>query len=352
MGLFDFFKNNKQTNNNKQAIEVNNINVKTTVSTNTEHELTLEEKKAMFLYSINYPMQVMENEDYARKYLYDFNITDCKKMHQELIKDGYLELANFDEVVDRYRVDEIKQLLSKYNIPFEKEKKDQLIELAKQKLTEQQKADISNELLYYVHSNKVSEYLSQFEDLIYIYNHKNWAIPYWMFKEQKQKMESYFKRGDVIWAIFQERLLKPTNSYSNLCGIYMNMAEFLEEENKQVDALRYYISVFYLYINQCWTQECLKHYSKDGLMTKKEILETIDEKPIPDKLFDKINELGENTDDRIFEKLYSTIHLKYNLIEENEFKDIINKIYTDKSYKCEKEIKSINLKLKDIVNKF
>lgn len=335
MGLFNFLK--KEEKKEIKSEVASNLNIESNIILNNNHDYTEEEKKALFLYSMDYPSEVLNN-NYSKKFQYEFNIENCKQLHEKLINEGYFEIAKFDDIVGIYKINEIKELLDKYVIKYEKEKKEQLIELAKNNITEEDKKEISKELGLYVLSNKAKEYLLQYEDLIYLYNHKNWAIPYWLFKNYKREMESYFKRGDIIWAIFNDRLNDKNASLSNCRGIYNDMAEFLENENKNIDSLYYYIICLYLDVNLYFTQNRINSYYNNQVIkvSKESILETIYEDPISEKIVEKINKLSRFHNEKVFQKLFSNINLPVKIFNDTEFKNIVNDIYTESQFNIKK----------------
>ncbi len=271
MGLFDYLK--KITNTVIKSIEskqLNNINQKSAVvyyDINPNEELINYRKEkynkeqviALFLKSMSYrPHKIgKNNNDYPRYLVYDYNILNVPLFHKELLDAGYFCEASFKDIISRYKVNELKLLLESKGENAKSLKKDDLINLIEKLFdTEEQKKFEKDSNLYQL-SKKGFEYLENYREFLSIVEFKKYGINYSLFMKYKNKLPQYATLRDVVWHIFNERLnyFLINNNYSCLRGVYLNRAQFLEEEKPSIDVLYNYILCLYYDINLVYNQE-------------------------------------------------------------------------------------------------
>lgn len=360
MGLFDFLK--KTTNEVIKNIE-NNVNqneevVYYNVDPNEElinyrkDKFNKEQVIALFLKSMNYrPHKIGKNndDDYPRYLTYDYNILDVPSFHRELINNGYFCEASLKSIISNYKVNELKDLLLSKNQNIKGLKKDGLIDLVIETFDSQEKEKIIQESGLYELSEKGLAYLEEYKDFLTIVDFKKYSISYSLFMKYKNKLPEYATLRDVVWHIFNERLnyFSVHNEFGMFRGVYLYMAEFLEEEKPSIDVLYNYILCLYYDINFAYNQEQMLNKYLDN----KDIINYLDNKSLAPGIITKIKEYSKYHDDKIFDKLFAYEKLPYKFISDNDFKEMIFDIYNSSFFDEVKYINVATANAKQIINK-
>ena len=73
-------------------------------------------------------------------------------------------------------------------------------------------------------------------------NLEGYGITNRQFVKEKKELSKKFKKeapdNDVVWSLFNKLILKNVSDYSNLSGIYYQMAIFLNEEGKDSSEMK------------------------------------------------------------------------------------------------------------------
>lgn len=167
MGLFDFLK---KKNEEPKAT----ITVKASVQTaDRSHYANTEYAHAVFLQMLSHkPQAVLENPSHYPGYLnYRLGIQDPIGKHNELIKKGYLRKATPMEVIDTYKVPELKKLLEDHGVDPKGRKRVDLL----QKIQDNIDVNALELPQLYCVSEKGLAFMAEHDDLIKLFGN-NYAI--------------------------------------------------------------------------------------------------------------------------------------------------------------------------------
>ena len=130
--------------------------------------------KAIFLYA-NSNSEIKSNTDYVRYLIYECGLLNPQKYHKELIEQGYYRLADIAEILNTYKVDELKNILKDSNLKVTG-KKLELINRIKEEVPEEVINKIKSYKQIYVLSEKGKKFLDENRDYIKIHTHSSWQI--------------------------------------------------------------------------------------------------------------------------------------------------------------------------------
>lgn len=362
MSLFDYLK--KTANIVIKSIEekkINIVNQKSDVifyDIDPNEELVNYRKEkynkeqviALFLKSMSYrPHKIGKNndDDYPRYLTYDYNILDVPSFHKELLDSGYFSEASFKDIISGYKVNELKSLLEAKGENIKGLKKEDLINLVVNVFNEEEQKKLEKDSNLYNLSKQGLDYLEKNKEFLTIVEFKKYGINYSLFMKYKNKLPQYVTLRDVVWHIFNERLnyFSRTKNYSCLRGVYLNMAQFLEEEKPSVDVLYNYILCLYYDINLAYNQEQILNKYFDN----ETIIGFLDKKTLASGIITKIKEYASYHEDKIFDKLFSYEKLPYKFISDNDFKCMIFDIYNSSFFEEEKYINVVIENAKKII---
>lgn len=128
--------------------------------------LKSEDIKAIFLNYFKTASPIKKKDEYPSYFIYSYNIIDPVKYHKECIADGYFEKANFEQIIESYKVNELKALIEKYNIKTKKNNKKEMCENINLQLPNEIKNEIVNKSEFYVLSNKALLYIDEYTELL------------------------------------------------------------------------------------------------------------------------------------------------------------------------------------------
>ena len=333
MGILDFVVNKA-----KKIIENNNINDNyINEAYNSDKLVNYQRDKfnkaqviALFLKAMSYrPHKIGKNnnDDYPGYLSYEYNILDVPSFHKEMIEIGYFKTADFKNVISRYKVDELKSLLKGSQEKTNKLKKEELINLAVNILDENHKNQIVAESKMYELSNEGIQYLEKYKEFLTIVDLQKYCISFSLFMDYREKLPSYSTIRDVAWYILNERLnyYQKAQQFGMYRNVFLQMANFLDEEKKTIDALYYYILIMYYDINLAYIQYDMVTYKFD----KKMYLDMLHRNIFAPAIISKIKEYSDLHNDSIFEKLFRYEALPYKFISNEEFKNMIIDIYNN-----------------------
>lgn len=129
MGFIDIIKNIFDSANK----ELINVSISTgvnsrTLSTSVPKEIREAYRKTLFLYAESKISKIKPRDKYVGYLNYECGITNPDLYHKQLISEGYFELAPNELKLEKYKVSELKKILTDKGISA-KGKKDDLIKL-------------------------------------------------------------------------------------------------------------------------------------------------------------------------------------------------------------------------------
>ena len=137
------------------------------------------------------------------------------------------------------------------------------------------------------------------------------------FVEERNKMDKKFFASDVLWAIYNKRLL--SHFFKKDFGLYRNtlldMAEMLHREKRKKEELRFYLKVLYCDLSGMGNNNSL--YSKDALI-------------IVPHIYKRLLNLKEYFTENMIDDCFK-IKLPFNYCNEEIFINIINDIFEEEN---------------------
>lgn len=237
MGLFDIFKKKPIT---FETIEcsVPSYNPWDKKAENPNNDYV----KANFLHMLSFePSEIRATPDSYPRYLsYKLEITDPVKMHKELLKEGYLRKATVAEILNTFKVVDLKALLESHGLAA-KGKKAELIRTAESI----DPATLKLPVLYCV-SEKGLSFMEQNADLIKL-SKNPYNVTYEEYITTKNNRNIGF--NDVIWGVFNRREMFAGNDHWSKRSNEYNRARFLKSEKRYDESLRYYIHTLFYDMN-------------------------------------------------------------------------------------------------------
>jgi hypothetical protein len=245
--------------------------LKVSVSFSVEHKepeippLQGDYTKAVFLWAFSRPAPIRKADGYAAYFLYECGIRDCIKYHQDMIQDGYLIEAEPVEVLNSFRIPELKEMLKELNQPVSGKKA-----LLINRILEFSGDDFLGlhcpEKLYKP-SMKGLSFLEKHEDYVQVHRHKNWGVSWEEYDRYAKCDQDYLS---TMWVIFNDHLKKASLLESR--NLYYCLYSVLMEQGKRSDALEMLLKVFYLDLSGVEVQSLL-HLYQERFYTKKGLRE-------------------------------------------------------------------------------
>lgn len=335
MGLFDIFKRKRAENTNKaqEQAEVANAEMHVNIHTiSKEKEPTASVSSRTVVpdnkydpwakndiaindnYAIAAFVKISQsgenvghtNDDYARYFNYRFGICDPISYHKKVISEGYLVEAPVSIALKKLKVEQLKAILDNAGLPS-KGKKDDLIARI------MEYTDVASLGLekYYVPSEKGMAHLKKYE---YVFAVNNYGVSCKEYEAQKEQAPAFFNQNDILWQTLNHKF-----SEHNIAGKYglarndqFSMAQLLESEGKNADALYHYCLALY--------------YDTSGCGNGKRIADS-DDILIAPGLSDAIRNLKGYYDPQIIGKCYDRYKLSHHYISSQNFERILFAIF-------------------------
>lgn len=315
MGFFSKLFNFEKADNKETEISIS-FNKNNNHSYEPEiPELQGNYAKAVFLNAYSKPSPIKEKEAYQAYLLYECGIKDVPAYHRKMIKEGYLAPSTYEEKLSALKVTDLKDILRELKLPLSG-KKDALIQRILSIDSHEVVSKHFSQKLYSI-TQKGKYFLEDNEDYIRIHKHGNWEIDWQEYDSRKQPGYSFY---DVVWGIFNERILTCTDFGRNE---YYLMYELLMEENKRKRACQMILHVLYIDLSGTSGKYLLESYNS--------------------KYINK-NELISN--------LYNTLFMAPGIIGPiAEFKDVYEEAFVDRLYEHQLPVQVCSKQLfKSIIN--
>lgn len=183
---------------------------------------------------------IKEKEDYPQYFFYDYGILNCKELHENMIRENFLQEANIKIILLSKNVDELKKILEECGL----KKSGKKIELVERIIENNDfsKIDVSNRI--YELSEKGKEFIKKYNYILVL---RKTSISVSEFEKEKAKLEKPLSTNDIIWSIYNKHSLK--YFYVKDFGLYRNcifeMANFLKKEGRNKQALLFELKVLY-----------------------------------------------------------------------------------------------------------
>ena len=250
-------------------------------------------------------------DDYPRYLSYDLEISDPIKKHKELLKEGYLREASAAEVLNTFKVADLKSILDVNGLPA-KGKKAELI-----KVVESIDPSALKLPIMYCVSEKGLAFMEQNNDLIKLFRN-----PYNITYEEyiATKNNRAISYNDVVWGIFNRREMFAGNSYGAKRINEYHRAKFLKSEGNFVEALRYYIHTLFFDLND--PSRIIPDWAKkdwDGYVSQ-----------INPEILESIFELKANYMPKMAEECYTYLEPSKILVKKKDFALLLNDIFEAK----------------------
>ena len=183
---------------------------------------------------------IKEKEDYPQYFFYDYGILNCKELHENMIRENFLQEANIKIILLSKSVDELKKILEECGL----KKSGKKIELVERIIENNDfsKIDVSNSI--YELSEKGKEFIKKYNYILVL---RETSISVSEFEKEKAKIEKPLSTNDIIWSIYNKHSLK--YFYAKDFGLYRNcifeMANFLKKEGRNKQALLFELKGLY-----------------------------------------------------------------------------------------------------------
>ena len=229
----NFSKNNDDKMNRLEAIDESS-NYK-----NIDDKTSRLEATVIFLNWVN-GKSILAKEQYPVYFFYDYNIKNCTNFHKNLIKESFLEKADFESHLNSMVIYELKEILTKYNLKKTGKKED----LIKRIMENVNPEEVRFEEEKYVLSKKGKEFLKENEFVLEI---KGTSISVSEFLKEKSSISKPCFTRDIMWKIYNDKSLeyflkKEFGSYNQ---IIIEMAQLLGNENNKKLELSFLIKALY-----------------------------------------------------------------------------------------------------------
>ncbi len=267
--------------------------------------------------------------------MYECGIREPEKYHKQMIDEGFLEASTMEAMVQALKVDTLKIILKKLNLPVSGKK----AVLVKRVLDADNKdilKEYCNNQTYSI-SEKGKRFLEQHDDYIKIHKNKNWMISWKEYDSFKQPGYSFY---DTVWEILNKRVIQE-ETFGLMRNDYYCMYEVLCQEDKRKLAIEMLLKVLYLDLSGASGIQYWDLYIH-GVYNKKQILDTYDVAVmIAPGIIRPIEKFKDVYDDDMIERIYQ-FKLQFCCCDKKLFLSIVHSIM-EGTYDEEK----VNKKLKE-----
>ena len=272
-----------------------------------------------FLNSVDGKPLGKNNDSYPRKCSYLFDIPSPLMKHKELIGDGYLQAAPLEVALQKAKISELKEILSKHNIPIKGRKND----LVQSVLDNVPREDVNVQEIY-VLSDKGAQFVNQHQHYIEISNYLiNHDVTLEEYEEIKSK-QPYLKVKDAVWQIYNKKAMEysANGNYGLLRCIEIFRYELLLSEEKFTDALYHLIVAYYYDLSGIGYNHTIAPF--ESIVDKSNVLVSC---------FSKLKDYYTPS---LVERCYSRIDVPFRYFDCTTFKRIMDDIMRDGEVDIEK----------------
>lgn len=247
MRLFNFFKKGEK----EEKIKKESVQFKANKESNTDEPQDAENvlyseyriAKVLEYIIVRDGIILSENpDDYPRWMSYECDIKNPYKMINALIQSCYLETSNQEQTLNMVSTSDLKEILKNNGIKEPKRRKDLIQTLL-------QNVDISSIDLpkVYVSTKKGKDFVDAHRELLDAGKLKRFSITIEQYYEKKNSLPGYMKFNDTVWAILCDKSYEYTlnKNFGYMQNAFLYMAEFLSDEKKYCESLKYYVYVLY-----------------------------------------------------------------------------------------------------------
>lgn len=314
MGLFNFFKNKPSKSVDRKKKE-ESLPSTAKLNFSVEEDRTLNDgnqntpfSNANFLKWADGKSLPSDDSAYPRYMEYRYSIAHPLKKHKQMISEGFLIEGGVKDSLSKFKVQELKNILSEHNISATG-KKDVLIQLIIENvdcnnlrcpkiltLTEKGKNYLSK-YNYYVEFNEfISQNIIDLSDLS-------------RFDDIK-KEQPYLHTNDIIWQILQIKYFEyiGKQAYGLVRNIELSRYRILEKEGKKKDAAYHLLIVFY--------------YDLSGMNNNGTVIKYNDLFIAPG-LIQPLRNLKDFIDGDMIHRIYDRIDVPFRYFNEDVFYEII-----------------------------
>jgi|GEM_PF-1961380 hypothetical protein len=268
------------------------------------------EATVIFLNWVN-GKSILAKEQYPVYFFYDYNIKNCTNFHKNLIKESFLEKADFESHLNSMVIYELKEILTKYNLKKTGKKED----LIKRIMENVNPEEVRFEEEKYVLSKKGKEFLKENEFVLEI---KGTSISVSEFLKEKSSISKPCFTRDIMWKIYNDKSLeyflkKEFGSYNQ---IIIEMAQLLGNENNKKLELSFLIKALY--------SDLSGMKNSNFLCSKKTLFLT---PYIAINIYELREYFSENMIDDCF-----VVKFPFHYCTKEVFKEIVNDILSDDSF--------------------
>lgn len=310
MGLFDLFKKKRSVSVTFETV-CNNDNhydpwKPTNEPRNDNYAIALFISRCMHGATVG-----KSNDDYARYFSYRYKVFDPVKYHKKVIADGYLVEAPPYYALRKFKVDQLKSILSDAGLP-DKGKKDDLIS----RIMESIPLDTLNLETYYIPTEKGLDHLKKYE---FVFSLEGYGITWQEYDDFKKSRPDYLKPNDIIWQLLNERFNKENMSgyLGNAKSDFFRMGRLLESEGKELDALFHYVTALYYETSGCLSPGVI--YDPERVYIDPETIKAI-------------FRLKEHYKKTILTECFSVFPNKQHYISKKNFERLLFDIFEDKPF--------------------
>lgn len=276
--------------------------------------------KAVFLYAYGKGKPLKQNSEYQRYFEFECGITNPRKYHKNLIKEGYLQLSSDSDTLSGLKVLELKEICDSLELAKTGKKKD-LIDRIISSCSSEQIHFFVKEPLYSL-SEKGAAFLNNNSDYVDLHKHKNWDVDLDEYIQSKQSLPSSCNFFDIIWNIFNKRIIEYKKRYGLLRNNYLHISDLFIEEEKYDEALKYLLYVLFFDVCGVELYEHIKYCN-----TKEEALDLYYFDAFKTIIPNRVHDLAQYFDESFIDQIYTCYkRLPLNLCSKDTFKRLVSDI--------------------------
>ena len=223
-------------------------------------------------------------------------------------------------------------------------KKAELIDRISSELSEKELNEINFDRNIYTLSEKGKKYIENHKDYIEIHRHSSWQITLEEYIKVKRQLNFSANFNDIAWGIFNKRTMEYSNNrqYGLQRNNYYNMFQLLMEEKKEMQAFEMIVKVVIYDLSGVNTLENIKLY-KDGIYSKKDLLNSYSSIFLAPGVIKKVSELGQFDSDELVKSVYKQVVLPINFCSEKILIELMHDVFNNDIFDYEKYIDRTNI---------